>query len=320
MPSMGVTLISISKLTAAGYSALFHDSACQIFNPQKKPVGEVQVSNGLYCVKHQAKAFTGAARADEVLTMEELHCRLSHIGPTLTREMLMKGMVEGVKLDPTHETMGQCKSCENTKATRKPISKVREPQRCEHLGNKVHSDVWGPAHVQTPGHKTYYVSFTDNHTCYTHITLLATKLDMFNTYKVYEAWANTQHGTKIKHLRSDRGGEYLSNKFTAHLRLKDTERKVTTHNTPQHNGIAEWLNCTLMERVRTVGHASNLPQNIWGEALMHIVWVKNRSASQVLNGKAPYELLTGKKPDLQNVPKWGARVWVHDPSGLKLDM
>ena len=126
--SMGITLVSISKLAATGYSALFHDSACHVFNPRKKLVGEVQVSNGLYHVKHQAKAFAGTACADEVLTMEELHHRLSHIGPTLIREMLTKGMVEGVKLDPAHETMGQCESCENAKATCKPIGKVREPQ------------------------------------------------------------------------------------------------------------------------------------------------------------------------------------------------
>ena len=50
--SMDVTLISISKLTAAGYSALFHDSVCRIFNRYKKLVGEVEVSNGLYRVKH----------------------------------------------------------------------------------------------------------------------------------------------------------------------------------------------------------------------------------------------------------------------------
>ena len=50
--SMGVTLVSISKLTTAGYSALFHDSICCIFNCYKKLVGEVEVSNGLYRVKH----------------------------------------------------------------------------------------------------------------------------------------------------------------------------------------------------------------------------------------------------------------------------
>ena len=49
-PSMGVTLVSISKLAAAGYSALFRDSVCRIFNPRKKLVGEIPISNGLYRV------------------------------------------------------------------------------------------------------------------------------------------------------------------------------------------------------------------------------------------------------------------------------
>ncbi|KIK81023.1 hypothetical protein PAXRUDRAFT_116339, partial [Paxillus rubicundulus Ve08.2h10] len=82
------------------------------------------------------------------LTMEELHARLSHISPVTIREMLTKGMVEGVKLDPQHEAMGQCESCENAKATRKPIGKVRELQRCEAFSDEVHTDVWGPSDVQ----------------------------------------------------------------------------------------------------------------------------------------------------------------------------
>ncbi|KIJ11040.1 hypothetical protein PAXINDRAFT_36693, partial [Paxillus involutus ATCC 200175] len=82
------------------------------------------------------------------LTMEELHCRLSHIGPALICKMLSKGMVEGVKLDPANETMGQCESCENVKATRKPIGKVRKPQHHEMFSDEVHSNIWGPTQVQ----------------------------------------------------------------------------------------------------------------------------------------------------------------------------
>jgi hypothetical protein len=75
-----------------------------------------------------------------------------------------------------------------------------------------------------------------------------------------------------------------------------------------------------MEWMCVIGHTSGLPQNLWGEALMHVVWMTNRSASQVLNGKTLYELLTGKKRDLRNVHEWGAHMWVHDPSSSKLDM
>ena len=49
-PSMGVTLVSISKLAATGYAALFRDSVCRIFNPPKKLVSEIPISNGLYRV------------------------------------------------------------------------------------------------------------------------------------------------------------------------------------------------------------------------------------------------------------------------------
>jgi len=44
-----------------------------------------------------------------------------------------------------------------------------------------------------------------------------------------------------------------------------TVEASTTHDTPQHNGVAERLNRTLVERVRTVLHASGLPKTLNGE-------------------------------------------------------
>jgi hypothetical protein len=44
-------------------------------------------------------------------------------------------------------------------------------------------------------------------------------------------------------------------------------RKLTTHDTPQLNGIAEHLNCTLLEWIHAFTHTSGLPKSLWGEAL-----------------------------------------------------
>ena len=66
-------------------------------------------------------------------------------------------------------------------------------------------------------------------------------------------------------------------------------------------------------------HASGLPKTLWGEALLHVVWVKNRSATQALDGKTPYEMLYGKKPHLGDLLVWGAKCWILDRMGLKLD-
>jgi transposase InsO family protein len=75
-----------------------------------------------------------------------------------------------------------------------------------------------------------------------HLDLLKTKDQTFAAYKAYMAWVKTQHGTHIKSLCSDHGGEFLSNKFTNFLWEQGMEHHLTTHDTPQHNGIAESLN------------------------------------------------------------------------------
>ena len=67
-------------------------------------------------------------------------------------------------------------------------------------------------------------------------------------------------------------------------------------------------------------HASSLPKSLWGEAMMHATWLKNRSSTRRLGNKTPYEVLYNKKPDLQKLPVWGCQVKVHDVTGSKLDM
>jgi len=163
------------------------------------------------------------------------------------------------------------------------------------------------------------VSFTDDHTPYTCLYLQSAKSETFESYKTYEAWLQTQHDTQVKHLRSDRGGEYLSDEFSQHLKTRGTEQKLTTHDMPQHNRVAEQLNQTLVKRVRAVLHTSGLLKNLWGEAIKHAVYVKNRTATSALDGKMPYEMLHSKKPNLMDLPVWVTKVWVHDPSGSKLD-
>ena len=274
-PKMGITLVSISKLDLAGYAALFRDKRCQIFDARKKKLGEVPLNKGLYCVKRPRHIFAGLAKASDPLTMAEVHARLGHIAPTAICAMLKDSTITGITLDNTHSTMGACDSCEYAKATCKPIGKERDPPRREELGDEVHTDLWGPSPVQTPGHSSYYASFTDNHTRYTTLYLQKTKAKTFASYKSYEAWLATQFDAKVKCLRSDRSGEYLSNEFSQHLKLKGTEHRVTVHDTPEHNSVAERLNHTLIERVCAMIHVSGLPKNLWGEAIMHATWLKN---------------------------------------------
>jgi hypothetical protein len=73
-----------------------------------------------------------------------------------------------------------------------------------------------------------------------------------------------------------------------------------------------------MEKVRALLVSSGLILSLWGEALMHSVWLKNRTSTKALDGKTPYEAMHKTTPDLSNLPEWGCHVWIHDCSTGKL--
>jgi hypothetical protein len=190
----------------------------------------------------------------------------------------------------------------------------------QEFGAEVHSGLWGPSPTASLGRRLYYVMFTDNFTRYTCIDILRTKDQTLGAYKAFAALARTQHGAKIKTLRSDRGGEYTGRAFTQFLQEEGTERRLTTHDTLQHNRIAESLNRRLLERVWAILHHSDLLKNLWAEALHFAVWLKNHTSTRALgNNTTPYEKLYGNKLNLSGVPEWGQPIWVHSGTGSKLD-
>ena len=110
-------------------------------------------------------------------------------------------------------------------------------------------------------------------------------------------------------LHLDQGGEYLGNEFVMYLKRQGTAQRLTAHDTLQHNSIAERLNRTILERIRALLHASSQPKFLWGEAARHVVWLKNRTPTKVLDGLTPYEVTFRRKPDLSKVREWGSEVY-----------
>ena len=320
-PKMGVTLVSIGKIDAAGYAALFHKSQLRIFSSMKerKLLVQIEIGNGLYRVKHEKDVELAAAVIPEVVTIEKLHSMMGHIAPEAAKALVEKGLVEGFKLDESSNMPNTCNSCEYGKAHRKPISKERKAPRAAKIGDEIHSDVWGSSPIKTIGGREYYSTYTDDHSRYSKLYLQRLKSETFGVYKQYEAYLLQQKGVYIKKLHMDRGGEYLSNDFNSHLADMGTIRNLTVHDTPEHNGVAERLNRTLLEKVRAMLHSSGLPKFLWGEAVNHAVYLKNRTGTKALDGKTPYEVFYGVKPNLKGLPEFGTRVWVHNPDGTKLD-
>jgi IS30 family transposase len=67
--------------------------------------------------------------------------------------------------------------------------------------------------VLTKVEKRYFMTLTDDATKYCYVFLLKTKDEVLECFKTYKVEVEKQLEKKIKHIRSDRGGEYFSNKF-----------------------------------------------------------------------------------------------------------
>src|SRR4051812_34332008 len=64
----------------------------------------------------------------------------------------------------------------------------------------------------------YFITFTDDLSMYGYIYLMKHKSEAFEKFKEFQNEAHNQLGKKIKFLRSDRGGEYMSHEFDDHLK------------------------------------------------------------------------------------------------------
>ena len=85
---------------------------------------------------------------------------------------------------------------------------------------------------------------------------------------------------------------------------------MTVHDTPEPNGVAERLNRTLVEKSRAMLLESNLPKRLWGYAILHANYLKNRMHTCSLPDKTPYEMVHNKKPNLHDAYEWGKDVYV----------
>ncbi|KAK9008933.1 hypothetical protein V6N11_080409 [Hibiscus sabdariffa] len=64
----------------------------------------------------------------------------------------------------------------------------------------------------------YFIMFTDDFSRYGYIYLMRHKSKALEKFKEFKNEVQNQHGKSIKALRSDRGGEYLSQDFNELLK------------------------------------------------------------------------------------------------------
>src|SRR6187551_1925725 len=176
----------------------------------------------------------------------------------------------------------------------------------------IHSDLCEMNGVLTKGGKKYFMTLIDDCTRFCYIYLLKSKDEALQYFKIYKAEVENQLERKIKRVRSDRGGEYFSNVFTAFYEEHGIIHERTPPYSPQSNGVAERKNRTLTDLVNAMLDTAGLSKEWWGEAILtacHVlncVPMKNKEIT-------PFEEWERKKLTLSYLRTWGCLAKVSVP-------
>ncbi|KAK8701527.1 hypothetical protein V6N13_019914 [Hibiscus sabdariffa] len=200
--------------------------------------------------------------------------------------------------------------------TKAPFSGKGE--RASDLLGLIHSDVCGPMNTQARGGFQYFITFTDDFSRYGYIYLMRHKSEALERFKEFKNEVQNQHGKSIKALRSDRGGEYLSQDFDELLKECGIVSQLTPPGTPQWNGVSERRNRTLLDMVRSMMSHSDLLISFWGHALETAAFTLNRVPSKSVQ-QTQYEIRTGKRPSMSFMKIWGCQAYVKHQMSTKLE-
>ena len=143
------------------------------------------------------------------------------------------------------------------------------------------------------------------------------KSEAFDKFKEYRNEVENQLDKRIKALRTDRGGEYLSDEFSAYLKEYGIVPQLTPPGTPQWNGVSERRNRTLLDMVRSMMCQAELPLYFWSYALQTAAHTLNIVPTKSVE-KTPHEIWTGKQPILTYLRIWGCEAYVTRMKTTKL--
>ena len=134
------------------------------------------------------------------------------------------------------------------------------------------------------------MNFIDDFTRMCWVYLLKAKSQAFDTFRNFHLWIKNEAQLNIGTLRTDNGGEYTSQDFEKYLQENGIKHQTIVPYNPQQNGVAERMNRTLLNMVRSMMFFKNVKLMFWGEAVLCAVYIKNRCPSAALQNKTPYEM------------------------------
>ncbi|KAM2621688.1 hypothetical protein TB2_026408 [Malus domestica] len=302
VPSFPFKLLSVGRITQLLNCLAIFSTHCVIFQDRvsKETIGKGFFLNGLYYVNLSSSFPKGFYVNSNTVNKEQLwHMRLAHpsshvmsfIFPSFCKEI------------------SDCEVCQKSKSTRLPFP--HSLSRATKVFEIVHSDIWGPATLESFDGYRFFISFIDDFSRTTFVYLLKFKHEAFQCFKNFHNLVQNHFNSNIGILRSDNGSEYSSKIMTTYLSEHGILQQTSCVGTPQQNGISERKNRDLLEKTRSLMLQANLPKKFWSQAIQTAAYIINRLPSRILKFKSPCQILKGRDIDISHLRVFGCVCYVH---------
>lgn len=309
VPTLEGGLISVRKLAEKGFTVVFKVNDCEIRDSEDNVIAVGEMAGSQYKLKITEHC-TVVKGSHTDLCQHTWHRRFGHRDVNVMNIITSKGLVSGFKVKDCEERI-VCECCIKGKLARKPFPPLGE-RRSTQLLDLVHTDLCGPMENVTPSGNKYFITLIDDHSRFCAVFLLKSKNEAEPKIREYVRWTENVFGRKPKVIRSDGGGEYIGESLQQFYKAEGIAAQYTTPYTPQQNGVAERKNRALQEMANCMLLDAGLPKCYWGEAVVTANYVQNRLPSRVVD-KTPFELWTGRVPDLSELKVFGCEAYVHVP-------
>ncbi|KAJ9535349.1 LOW QUALITY PROTEIN: hypothetical protein OSB04_un001540 [Centaurea solstitialis] len=292
-------LLSVSQVCDKKFGVFFTDSECLILAPGFK------IDENLVLLRTPRKDNVYCLDLERIPSNQSLNClfskafhnesnlwhrRMCHMNFKNMNKLVKNNLVRGL---PRKEFFcnDNCVACLKGKQ-HKSSHKSKEVNSISSPLQLIHMDLFGPTNVMSIGKKSYCLVIVDDFSRFTWVYFLKTKDETSGLIKSFVTRANL----KVKVIRSDNGTEFKNSDINSFCDEKGIEKQYSALRTPQHNGVAERRNRTLIEAARSLLADSKLPITFWAEAVNTACYVQNRTLVVKSQGKTPYEIFKKKKP------------------------
>lgn len=218
---------------------------------------------------------------DNLVKVRKWHERLGH--PSLAVMIKINKEFQLFLDEKAMNSMGFCPVCVRAKAIRTAIHKHAGHQyKAIRILGTLFADLAivsttttgkrkrskDPICPTLEGHQ-YALVVIDEYSHSVFVRLLHKKSDTTPAIIALTKWLQGRTGYIVEHFHTDGGGEFIDQDLLDFFNQNGTRVTRTTADTPQRNGVAERMNRTLFEIVRSLLLQAEAPQSLWGEALKH---------------------------------------------------